>query len=782
MFGSKIRDRVRQIVSGRQGPPETLRLVFPGDDRPLEDILDELDALGAPLGLFDPDWCRSELMAAGLASPVARPSEVAVLWGEHGIKRQISPTPVIDPQFYLQHHDDIRTAGADPLLHALETGLAEGRVAAAAFGNLVHNAHRIAGPEAGAVLLAFFCNLPSDPARALEDPAAIDLGRKLAHPEWHAVRHGLAMPEPAETLYWKVLLGLTPRPFSVLFNEDFYRSAWQDNRTENPQAAALSPHADAWVHWLAHGLPARVCPTPLFDEPLYQKRHPDTAGWPGWLFLHYAKHGMHEHRSASRQFDALWYAQRHKLEKGDAGLLHFAMTGDAQSLAPGQNLAVWGLPPAQGLVPTRLDSLYARRKALADRLQAPDILHMVEEAKALDPTVVRPYGVRNVHMMPLAHPALSLAQVGMAVEQALPHTRYDSVVLVPHCRMAGSARVAGALVQGLQVCRPDERVLVALTDVDVMERPDWFGDRVDIISLPQIAGKLGLPVTFDVVIDLLRGVNTKRVFNANSRIGWDMYTVAARPLSGEMALYAYLFTWDLDAQGNRGGYPIQSYLAAGDWFQGVLIDNTVLREELVERYLMPEELASTLVVAPSPVTDEAVADITAAIAERRRTRQPARILWAGRFDRQKRFELATEVATLMPDTEFLVYGKAVLADGKEIDATGLPPNMRLMGTFESLDEVNLASFDAYLYTSAWDGLPTILIDVGQRGLPDTAWTVPADGEAQAYVAELRQLLAQPDEAVRRARAMRELVNRRHSPAAFHSVVARLLESENDRSA
>jgi glycosyltransferase involved in cell wall biosynthesis len=158
------------------------------------------------------------------------------------------------------------------------------------------------------------------------------------------------------------------------------------------------------------------------------------------------------------------------------------------------------------------------------------------------------------------------------------------------------------------------------------------------------------------------------------------------------------------------------------------------------------------------------------------------VFWAGRLDRQKRFDLLVAIARAMPDIDFRAWGTAVLDAAP--DLTGLPPNLRMQGTFISWDELPLRSADAWLYTAAWDGLPTVLIEVGGVGLPvvasavggvpdlitpETGWPVHGDDPA-VYVAALRELLADPDTALARATALQARVRRRHDFEAYAAAI------------
>ena len=169
-------------------------------------------------------------------------------------------------------------------------------------------------------------------------------------------------------------------------------------------------------------------------------------------------------------------------------------------------------------------------------------------------------------------------------------------------------------------------------------------------------------------------------------------------------------------------------------------------------------------------------------------RRRKRVLWAGRFDRQKRFDLVMEIARQMPEVDFDCWGKAVL--NAPPDLSDLPPNVTINGPFKTYDDLPLTQSDGWLYTSAWDGLPTILIELASKGLPVvasavggvpelidnvTGWPVGPDASVGDYCAAIRDMLASPDQRVARARALQTRARTRHSRANFRSALAPLLD-------
>ena len=299
------------------------------------------------------------------------------------------------------------------------------------------------------------------------------------------------------------------------------------------------------------------------------------------------------------------------------------------------------------------------------------------------------------------------------------------------------------------------------------------------------------------LLDVVRGLRPKRLININSNLGWQLTRQYGEPLSEWMNLYVYLFCWDLDFKGKKGGYPIQWFLPTFDHCTGVFTDNHALRDELRERYGASRSLASRIVTLYQPATDTHVSYRNSLIERSANGGRP-RVFWCGRFDRQKRLDLLVGVAEAMPEIEFVVWGKRVMNDGAN-ELANVPDNVRLMGEYSHVDDMSIGSCDCFLYTSGWDGLPVVLIEIGSRDIPvvasdvggvseliddATGWLVRDVESIDAYVGSIEAVLADNDEAMARAARLRkrtiEQCSEERYGAALADVIAREPACEDDR--
>lgn len=95
------------------------------------------------------------------------------------------------------------------------------------------------------------------------------------------------------------------------------------------------------------------------------------------------------------------------------------------------------------------------------------------------------------------------------------------------------------------------------------------------------------------------------------------------------------------------------------------------------------------------------------------------------------------------------------------------------------------NYAAFLYTSAYDGLPNVLLEAAAAGLPIVTpnvggiaelvsdahgYLLPANAEASRFVLALREILGDAEGARRRATAAQKVVLQRHSWQAFNAGV------------
>ncbi|MFL1463233.1 glycosyltransferase [Roseococcus sp. DSY-14] len=175
-----------------------------------------------------------------------------------------------------------------------------------------------------------------------------------------------------------------------------------------------------------------------------------------------------------------------------------------------------------------------------------------------------------------------------------------------------------------------------------------------------------------------------------------------------------------------------------------------------------------------------------------------RVLWLSRLDSEKRpgllLAIAARLAEEAPEVAIAAHGAASLG---QVDPAmfAAQPNFTWHGPFDSLADVRPEEHDVFLYTSAYDGIPVVLLEMAAAGLPIVAPDVGAIGEvvrdgetglllpmtgddeadAARYVAAIRRLLAESELRRSLRAAAWGLVRRQHGAAAHAAGVRRIFE-------
>jgi len=153
---------------------------------------------------------------------------------------------------------------------------------------------------------------------------------------------------------------------------------------------------------------------------------------------------------------------------------------------------------------------------------------------------------------------------------------------------------------------------------------------------------------------------------------------------------------------------IKTYI---DIFEGIVCDSTVMRDRdiaLVPQYAHKWHVLHAHV--PSIAKSIKKADKHATV----------RVLWASRFDEQKRPELlpliAAELRNRSLDIQIDAFGFSVFATESQ-QHQNLVPELKYCGPFQGFFNLPLESYDVFLYTSWNDGVPNVILEAGAAGLP-----------------------------------------------------------------
>ena len=745
--------------------------------------------------LFDAD-CYSARFAARPTHAGGDATLDFIHWLAVGRKLRINPSPYFDERYYRASNQDLHRMDGDLFSHFLWAGWNESRSPSAWFAvdafraGLADHGKPVtrdaiergvaSGQPLQPFLSAYFVRYPNAHG-GLNQPQyrellsctgalpivlsrdVIQTAIEMLDPLY--VAEQAAMPEPLDSA--DILVTFIRGLATDLSPNRFFEPALYRKLARELDVPWIMPSEGSFVHWLNYGRHKDIVPSSNFDEAFYEATYPDVTAW---RYAHFISYGLYEGRLPRklmpfnlprplRGTDGLDLLQARVF--GGEAVLRSPVDGASGQLIPVGSIA-------QRILATTWSPAYRS---------------MVEEAASYDPLVGE---VGTTRMSLVAPYCDNLSLRWHLITSRLRYDSYSHVICVPWMRMGGADLVGSVLLQALNRLHSRERVLVLQTDQNQRDWAHLYPQSVDAADIsPDLAGLSPEECEY-ILFSLLRSLGPKAVFNVNSNLCWRVLRRYGKRLA-PIQLFAYLFCWDYTPGGLRAGYPSDFFAETVIQLDAVLTDTDYLKSELARMYTLPREIVDMIqpvyTSAAPPPPGDTVADQH---ARRPGERDRPVVLWAGRLDRQKRFDLVCAIAERMPEVDFLCWGAPVL--DAPPDMTMVPSNVTMQGTFKNYSELDLAQAVGWLYTSDWDGLPTLLIELAMRGVPivasavggvpelvtpETGWPIRGD-EPERYVDALREMIADPRGRCRRAALLQRTASARHSIARFDAQVALLL--------
>jgi glycosyltransferase involved in cell wall biosynthesis len=459
--------------------------------------------------------------------------------------------------------------------------------------------------------------------------------------------------------------------------------------------------------------------------------------------------------------------------------------GDIADPAPRINRVA----PVLGLRPEEVAELVAeRRRDLQQRFRTGRLGEVFARAAEIEPLIGAAWTeIARPHLIPLSRRVVvdEICAIYQA-QEAAGFRRARVVFVINRARWGGGRRMEGHLAHALAAHVDPDEIVVIYTDDSTESPTGRFPAGVRQVDFARLARDLPKDQAEHALTMLLRTFRADAIVNVNSRMLYHAMGSYGRALAATERLFLCYFCNEQTAMGTWVGLPLRFFYRTFDHVAGVITDSEYLAGQLTKTYKVGERERKRLHVFRAPVdADLPVASQSPASPGRR-----PQVFWAGRQDRQKRIGLVLEVARLLPDVDFRMWGESVLTRGHVLEAAD---NVRMEGAYAHISEIPLAEADVWLYTSGWDGVPSQLLEVAVTGIPivgsrvggtgevlseDDAWPV-AEGEgAEAYVAAIRAVLAEPDDSRRRALALRERMLRERTEKAFATQAADVLLADH----
>ncbi|KWC87398.1 glycosyl transferase family 1 [Burkholderia cepacia] len=376
----------------------------------------------------------------------------------------------------------------------------------------------------------------------------------------------------------------------------------------------------------------------------------------------------------------------------------------------------------------------------------------------------------------LQHLLLDLAQRGVR--------NVSHVIAVPFLGTGGAENVALNFSRALREIHPDRQVLVVVADRDLVDERVARIDGVHVVVLRDFTEDDSYALKQALLYDMLLAIRPAVFHNINSEVAWNAVISQGSLLKEITRLFASIFAFQFAEDGKSkigyAAYFLQPGLPA---LTALLSDNQRFVTDARAEYNLGQQGDKLRAVYnPSRMaTDGWKTRALARIASRGQDlagQRPA-FLWAGRLDKEKRVDLLLALVRACPHIDFYVYGQAVVNVSEQLPDLA---NLHLMGPFTSPEElVRERAYTGFIFTSKWEGMPNILLEIGALGMPIIAPSVGGVGELISdstgyplsekpevadYRAAMELVISNSQEAEARARALVELIDGRHTWQRF----------------
>jgi glycosyltransferase involved in cell wall biosynthesis len=344
------------------------------------------------------------------------------------------------------------------------------------------------------------------------------------------------------------------------------------------------------------------------------------------------------------------------------------------------------------------------------------ILKQILKQGRLDPAIsaAGPLALKNLRYVV----ATDLAdRDGVHVDRvfaSLP-SRPDALLIIPFLVVGGAEKFSANLTAALRATGM-QTVAVLITDQESKNAPD-------LNSLAILKGFQGAQLIFwkdicghaydsDVVLSrVLNAIRPQRIIVINSRVGLETIARFGRGLSQFSKLYCAYFSLGFEGLGATFGV----YFPRRTWqFAVTLTDNEATAAILRDRY---GDLPGPGIVVLPPETqpiDESTFQ-KRLLTQRARVRELAkRWLWISRIEPLKGTHILAGLAKARPNDRFELFGPVE----QSLESLGLDlPNIVHHGVLEDVPAAYLNSYDGFLFTSLFEGMPNVVLEMAQHAIP-----------------------------------------------------------------
>ncbi|GEM_PF-1912982 len=364
--------------------------------------------------------------------------------------------------------------------------------------------------------------------------------------------------------------------------------------------------------------------------------------------------------------------------------------------------------------------------------------------------------------------------------------RYDHIFLVPWLNPGGGEKYLIQMMKSILATDPTSRLLVLSCEEtkkniwrDQLPEGVIFLDFHKFFSHLPIDGQYRLLVRY-----LLANARDQKIFLhiKNGVFTYDFFLKYGETLSKKLKVFWYFWCNEVRKENDAFVVSKNSVSIFRDFSPFVtqfITDNRAIVSYYSERF---GDIAFNKFKVIRAYENVSLPDRVTNVKQRK-------VFWASRLSEQKRVDILPLLTQLLRDAgvELDVYGSI-----DRIEKVDLK-KINYCGTFDSIDQIDMRQYSCFIYTSMYDGMPNILLEIAGKEIPIVApdnvggladlvdefkaWPVSCNSNneetARMYRDVVLKILSSPSQAVEKSLRMKKYVQVEYSRAQQLKEIERL---------
>ena len=421
----------------------------------------------------------------------------------------------------------------------------------------------------------------------------------------------------------------------------------------------------------------------------------------------------------------------------------------------------------------------------------------LHEAAALEPEI-EPHRVETADSY--SPVPWSPAHWGIQMEglyKLIGQSGFTDVVVLPWLKPGGAEKYILQILHEIkQLGGSDVKVLVVTGQV--ADKHEWVNRLPDgsvFLDIYNAFPSLSAPDMNAMLVRAMLALcrDGARLHMKSAPFAHDLLDAYGPILSGKFKIIYYRFS--------DGKYPWRSNSFRGPWGTGIMRKNIGFFWKVINDCDAIAKLDKSTLGTLQEKYETIYAKCE--VGRARTLSHPVRrLLWASRISAEKKPELLAEIAHSLRsqglDIDIHAYGNP----DSGVDIGSMFPSdgqgVRYLGPFSSFTDLPVHEFDAFLYTTEYDGLPNVVLEAMGAGLPviapnvggineavktgETGWLLsPASdaGLVEAYVEAIKDLYENWPERAKLSAGAQAHIERQHGSNVFSERVRAVLGAPSD---